>query len=62
MSDLSVFSKLLKIQKPWLVNRVSLDPEERHLDVWLAHRRNASFTRPACGTRSPLHDHVSPRS
>lgn len=40
------------------VERVSLAPEERELNVWLAHRRNASFTCPECGTRSPLYDHV----
>ena len=62
MRDIGVFSKLLNLQTPWLVDRISLDPEERHLDVWLAHRCNASFTCATCGTRSPLYDHVPPRS
>src|SRR5947209_15481147 len=62
MRDIDVFCQLLNLQKPWLVDHVSLDPEECHLDVWLAHRRNASFTCPECGTRSPLYDHAPPRS
>jgi transposase len=62
MRDVDAFSKLLNLQKPWLVARVSLDPDERHLGVWLAHRRNASFPCPACGPRSPLYDHVPTRS
>ena len=43
---------------PWRVDRVGLDPEEQQVDLWLAHRRNAIFTCPECGTRSPLHDHL----
>jgi len=62
MRDTDIFSKLLNLQHPWRVDRVSLTPEERHLDVWLAHRRNASFPCPECGTRSPLYDHVPSRS
>jgi transposase len=58
MRDIDVFSKLLNLQEPWKVERVSLDSEQRELNVWLAHRRNASFTCPECGSRSPLYDHV----
>jgi transposase len=62
MRDIDIFSKLLNLQKPWLVDRVSLNPEERHLDVWLAHRHNASFRCPTCGIHFPLYDHVPSRS
>jgi transposase len=62
MRDSDVFSRPLNLQSPWRVDRVSLAPEERHLDVWLAHRRNASFSCPECGTRSPLYDHAPSRS
>jgi transposase len=62
MRDTDIFSKLLNLQNPWRVDRVALTPEERRLDVWLAHRRNASFPCPECGTRSPLYDHAPSRS
>jgi len=56
------FSKLLALENPWRVERVSLDTQEHHIDLWLAHRRNASFACPECGRPSPLRDHVSARS
>jgi transposase len=62
MRDIDVFSKLLNLRTPWKVDRVSLAPQEHHLDVWLAHRRNASFTCPECGLHRPLYDHVPSRS
>jgi transposase len=57
MVDTSFFSRLLALEPPWTVDRVSLDPQEHQIDLWLAHRRNATFTCPECGTRAPLYDH-----
>src|SRR5271166_6146031 len=37
-------------------------PRNAGFDVGLAHRRNASFRCPECGSRSPLYDHVPIRS
>jgi transposase len=62
MRDITFFSKLLALENPWRVERVSLDTQKHHIDVWLAHRRNASFACPECGRPSPLRDHVSARS
>ena len=62
MRDIDLFSRLLSLRQPWRVERVALDPEERRIDVCLAHRRNASFRCPECGSRSPLYDHVPARS
>jgi transposase len=62
MRDTAFFSKLLALASPWRVVRVSLDTQKHHIDLCLAHRRNASFTCPECGRPSPLRDHVSARS
>jgi len=62
MRDIDLFSRLLSLQRPWRVQRVALDPKEHQIDVWLVHRRNASFCCPECGRRSPLYDHVPSRS
>jgi transposase len=60
--DIAFFSKLLDLKSPWRVQSVSLDTRKRRIDVWLAHRPNASFACPECGRPSPLRDHVSARS
>jgi transposase len=62
MRDIALFSRLLALEKPWRVERVSLDPQERSIDIRRIHRRNARFPCPECGRRSPLHDHALSRS
>jgi transposase len=61
MRDVALFARLLALPNPWRVERVGFDPEEQQVDLWMAHRRNAIFTCPGCGTRSPLHDHLPSR-
>jgi len=58
LRDIALFARLLALQYPWRVACVGLDPQEHQLDLWLEHRRNATFTCPECGTRSPLYDHL----
>jgi transposase len=58
MRDIALFARLLTLEKPWRVQRVALDPHVHQIDLWLAHRRNATFTCPECGARSPLYDHL----
>jgi transposase len=62
MRDVDLFSRLLRLEPPWRVEQVSLDAHEREINVWLAHRRNTSFTCPGCGRRSPLYDHAPSRA
>jgi transposase len=62
MRDIALFSRLLALEKPWRVERVSLDPHRRSIDVQLIHRRNASFSCPECGRRAPIYDHAPSRS
>jgi transposase len=62
MRDIALFSRLLALEKPWRVQRVSLDPQLRSIDIQLVHRRNASFPCPDCGRRAPIYDHTAPRS
>ena len=62
MRDIALLSRLLALENPRRVERVSLDTQEHHIHVRLAHRLNASFACPECGKRSPLRDHVSTRT
>ena len=61
MRDRALFARLLALQNPWRVQRVALDLPQHQLDLWLTHRRNASFRCPECGSRSPLYDHLPDR-
>ena len=58
MRDTALFTRLLALQNPWRVEHVALDPQQHEIDLCLTHRRNATFTCPECGTRSPLYDHL----
>jgi len=62
MRDIALWTRLLALEKPWTIERVSLDAHERSLDIRLVHRRNAAFSCPECGRRAPLYDHAPPRS
>jgi transposase len=58
MRDIDVFTKLLALQRPWVVERVDLDPGDSRLEVRLRHRSSARFRCPKCGAGLPLYDHV----
>jgi transposase len=62
MRAIALWTRLLALEKPWTIERVSLDARERSLDIRLVHRRNAAFPCPECGRRAPLYDHAPARS
>jgi transposase len=62
MRDSSLFSKLLKLEKPWKVDRVSFVTEPGRVDVFLEHRPRARFACPECGLVFSAYDHVPSRS
>jgi transposase len=61
MRDVDLFTKLLRLERPWAVEQVILDPEHESVGVFLRHRSNARFQCPECGAILPLHDHTPPR-
>src|SRR5262249_2269410 len=62
MRDIALWTRLLAPGKPRTIERVSLDAQERSVDIRLVHRRNAAFACPECGRRAPLYDHAPARS
>jgi transposase len=62
MRDIALWTRLLALEKPWTIEWVALDAQERSLDIRLVHRRNAAFPCPECGRRAPLYDHAPTRS
>lgn len=61
MRDITFFSKILGLKKPWKVASVVLDHSQGCLDVWLEHRASVCFRCPKCGVRLAIYDHVPPR-
>src|ERR1700682_1416445 len=58
MRDVDVFTRLLALPRPWLVESVTLSSEVEVIDVVLRHRSNARFCCPQCAAVLPLYDHV----
>ena len=53
---------MLGLTPPWTVERVTLAPEKKHIDVHLAHRRAVLFPCPECGAKLSVYDHTPLRS
>jgi len=61
MRDIDVFTKLLSLDRPWVVDQVVLDPDDHTIGIFLRHRSNARFRCPECSAVLPLYDHVALR-
>jgi transposase len=61
MRDIDLFTKLLRLDRPWSVEEVILDPDDESVHVFVRHRRKARFRCAKCGVILPLHDHTLPR-
>ena len=55
------FGKLLHLPKPWLVDRMEIDPQSQESHEWLTHG-STSFACPKCHHSSPMHDHTAERT
>jgi transposase len=62
MQTVQFFRRLLGLNSPWLVHRVTVAPEKKQIDVLLTHRRPVPFPCPECGAELPVYDHTASRS
>jgi transposase len=62
MKDTELYQHLLGLLSPWHVERVDLDVKTQRVNVFAAHRKDATFSCPECGAPCPLHDHDEERS
>lgn len=62
MHERSFFSRLLQLENPWTVERVTLPSENTEIDVFLGHRKRVPFACPECQMPLPLYDHAPSRS
>ena len=61
MRDVDVFTQLLGLERPWVVDEVIVDAKDESIGVFLRHRSNARFRCPKCCALLPLYDHTPPR-
>ena len=61
MRDVDVFTQLLGLERPWVVDEVIFDAKDESIGVFLRHRSNARFRCPECCAVLPLYDHTPPR-
>ena len=54
------YGRLIGIEAPWRVSKVSLDLERRRVDVWVEHGRTP-LRCPVCGAESPGYDRAPER-
>ena len=59
MQTTQLFRHLLGLTSPWSVQRVTVAPKEKQIDVWPAHRWPFPFPCPECGMKPPVYDHTS---
>ena len=56
-----IYSQLLELKYPWKVDRVSLDPKEKIVEVHILHDRGAKLPCPECRKECMVYDHLGER-
>ena len=62
MQDRQLYQEILGISAPWYVERVELGIEQGVVNVYLAHREEATWICSECDRECPLHDHAAQRT
>jgi len=61
MNTIVLYTKLLKIQLPWFVERVEVNEPDNRVDVWVNHQPDVRVACPECGIFGPVYDHGAER-
>jgi hypothetical protein len=59
MDDTELFTKLLGIQPPWRVTRVTVDMAAERIDVWVEEAPGTQFPGATCQRSASLYDHTA---
>jgi hypothetical protein len=60
MDECQLYSALLKLEMPWKVNKVSLDPVKNVVDIFITHDKGSKLLCPICRKESMVYDDVDP--
>lgn len=62
MRDVELFTQILGITKPWVVDEVDLSVPEHRVDVHLSHVEGLLWACPTCGKALSVYDHAEERT
>lgn len=61
MRDTELYQQVLGLVSPWSVERVELDVQRKHVDVWVDHPARISWCCPTCQKPLACYDHAEER-
>jgi len=61
MQDKKLYEYILGIIKPWDVDRIELNVEEKRVSVWIKHQEGIRWACPECGVELAIYDHAEER-
>jgi transposase len=61
MDDKILFSKILGLRPPWLIERVVVDEKEQRIDIYVGHEPDIRVRCPECGKFYGMYDHAPER-
>jgi len=61
MDECQLYSALLELKLPWKVNKVSLDPVKKVVDIFITHDKGSKLLCPICRKECMVYDHLRER-
>lgn len=61
MRDTELYQQVLGLVEPWFVERVALDVQRKHVDVWVDHPAGLTWCCPQCSKPLTGYDHAEER-
>jgi len=62
MRDVELFTQILGIELPWIVEEVRLSVPDKRVDVYVVHREGTLWPCPQCATELSVYDHAEERT
>ena len=61
MDECQLYSTLLELKLPWKVEKVSIDPEKKIVEIYIAHGKGSRLPCPVCRKECMVYDHLHER-
>ena len=61
MDEKTLFTKILKLHLPWLIEQVVVNEDAQRIDIYVGHEPDIRVRCPECGTFYGMYDHAPER-